>query len=358
MTGAAPGNSPRVPAPLLQLRGVEAGYASGGPGGGAHRVSRPIGLEVNSGEFICLIGPNGSGKSTLLRTLAGAQPALAGSVFVAGDDVGDIPRLELARRVAVVLTDPIDAWALTGHELVSLGRLPYLGWTGRLRARDQEAVDRALHRANATSLAPRPIRELSDGERQRVLLARALAQDASLLLLDEITAFLDLPHRLEVMRFLGELARDGTRSVILSTHDLELALRTADRIWLLPGDGTLVDGAPEDLAIAGDIDRSFAQFGVRFDLDTGHFDWQVERRGRVALLGEGHGALWASRALLRCGYQVVRPPDPAPMRIEVICGSSGHRWRLEVEDRAGTEEYDSLGGLARRLRRPDLPAGR
>jgi len=342
-----------VSEPLMELTRVEVGYAGSGPRGTPHLVSRPLDIHVEKGEFICLLGPNGSGKSTLLRTLAGAQGPLSGSIRILGDELASIPRRELAQRVAVVLTDPIHSWALSGYELVALGRLPYVNWSGRLSPHDHLAVEGALRRANATDLAHRPIQELSDGERQRMLLARALAQDASILLLDEITAFLDLPHRLEVMRLLGELVLDDRRSVILSTHDLELALRTADRIWLLPGDGSLLDGAPEDLVLSGDIHNAFAHYGVRFDADSGHFDWESHARGTVALTGEGRAAIWAARALRRCGFRVVTPPAPADARIRAISWEDGHRWILQRHGQ--TEEHLSLRGLTRSLRKATGP---
>lgn len=336
-----PGRSP------LELSGVELGYGTPGRDEGGHRVSAPLSVQVEPGELICLLGPNGSGKSTLLKTVAGAQKPLSGSVRLKGEEIGSISRRELARRVAVVLTDPIYGWSLTGYELVSLGRLPYLGWSGRLGAEDHRQVEAALRRSNAEELAPRLIGELSDGERQRLLLARALAQDASLLLLDEITAFLDLPHRLEVMRLMSEMVKEGWHSVVLSTHDLELALRTADRIWLLPGDGSLHDGAPEDLALSGALHGAFARFGVRFDPATGHFDWEGKQRGVVQLKGEGAAATWAERALRRCGFAVEDSADSAVATVVARSTEGRHEWMLEWA--GSVEKHLTLRTLTRSL---------
>jgi len=328
---------------LLELREVAMGYPGAGPA--SPPVVRPLSLTLGRGEVVCLLGPNGSGKSTLLRTVAGAQLPLAGAVRVGGEEVPRLSRRELARRIALVLTDPIYSWSLTGYEVAGLGRLPWVGWTGGLGAHDHAVVRSALETARALPLAARPIQELSDGERQRVLLARALAQEASLLLLDEITAFLDLPHRLEVMRLLGELAREGGRSVILSTHDLELALRTADRIWLLPGDGSLVDGGPEDLVLSGDIGRAFAQHGVRFDMDAGHFDWEVPVRGRALVAGEGREAHWTRRALRRSGFQVMDEGAEADVRIEVEGGEGAPSWTVEGKD--GVRRFTTIREVLR-----------
>jgi len=346
-----------TPPPLLELRAVEVGYTEAVRT--SHTIAGPLHLRVEPGELICLLGPNGSGKSTLLRTISNSQAALAGTVLFDGEPLVGIERRELARRVAVVLTDPLQSWALSGHELVALGRLPHVSWTGRLTAADETAVRDALHRARATELASRPVQELSDGERQRVLLARALAQQARLLLLDEITAFLDLPHRLEVMRLLAELVADGKQSVILSTHDLELALRTADRIWLLPGDGRLVDGAPEDLVLSGDIHRAFARFGVRFDPELGHFDWEVPQRGRVRLEGDDHYAAWTERALRRQGFRVERLGKGAGEEVTATVSITEDR-RWTVEQAGGVLECGTIAELVRALpdaRRPGAPAG-
>lgn len=231
-----------------------------------------IAVDVHQGEFICLIGPNGAGKSTLLRTLAGMQPPLRGSVQVMWDGA---PRplhvfapAERARQIAVVLTERVDVPAFSAREIVALGRTPYLDWTGRLRAVDHEAVNRALHAVDAAALATTPFYELSDGQRQRILIARALAQEPTLLILDEPTAFLDLPRRVEIMRLLRDLAHDAGCAVLLSTHDLELALRTADTLWVL-GDGRLIAGAPGDLAADGTVGRALLGHSAPVDIDGG-----------------------------------------------------------------------------------------
>ncbi len=359
-----------IPPVLLDLEQLIIGYPGQRRAGGGTRLastiptnlSLPLTARVRGGEFICLLGPNGAGKSTLLRTLAGAQPALSGSIRIGGAELGALDRRELARRVAVVLTDPVHAWSLTGYELAALGRLPYLPWTGRMGHSDRVAVQRSLAHANAIQLAARPVHELSDGERQRILLARALAQATPLLVLDEITAFLDLPHRLEVMRLLGELVQKGDRTVLLSTHDLESAIRTADRIWLLPGDGSLRDGAPEDLILSGDIHRAFARFGVRFDAESGHFDWEVTWRGCVELHGEGLMRKWTARALARLGIGLNEGGREARHNVAsgqlgtIRCPDSKGRATWELEHSGQVERFSTLLQLTRFLRDPASPS--
>src|SRR5207249_7894211 len=248
----------------LVARNLAAGYGS--------RVGlRDVGVCLAGGELACVLGPNGTGKSTLLRTLAGMQPRLAGSVELDGHDVQRLPARELARRVSVVLTERAEVGLLRAYDLVALGRYPYTGWAGRLRSHDHAVVAWALEATGASDLASRDVSELSDGERQRVMIARALAQEPVVLLLDEPTAFLDVARRVEVTTLLRRLARDTGRAVLFSTHELDLALRTADSVWLLDTAGRVRVGAPEDLVLDGSFARSFEVEGLTFDAAAGRF---------------------------------------------------------------------------------------
>lgn len=254
--------------PAVELAGLAIGYR--------HRrrpvpVAAGLTARARRGELTVLIGPNGAGKSTLIRTLAGLQPALGGRVLLDGADLTSLPRDELARRVAVVLTERIDPGLLSARELVGLGRIPHLGLGGRLGPSDEEIVDWALAATGAQHLASRPAAELSDGECQRVLTARALAQQPGLLILDEPTAFLDVSSRAALFGLLRELARDQRLAVVLSTHDLELALRVADRVWLMDPAGTLTDTIGEELMLSGRISAMFGNDTLHFDPASGMF---------------------------------------------------------------------------------------
>jgi iron complex transport system ATP-binding protein len=215
------------------------------------RVSCPVlehlDLHVAAGEVVCLIGPNGIGKSTLLRTMAAMQPPLSGAIEVDGRDVRQLGRLELARRLGIVLTDRPMVGALPARRVVEIGRYPYSGWFGTLGAGDRRVVDWAIDAVGARHLADRDFSLLSDGERQRILIARALAQEPVVMLLDEPTAFLDVPSRVDVMRLLRQLARDQGVAVVMSTHEVELAMRTADTVWLATPDRRLRVGPPSTL---------------------------------------------------------------------------------------------------------------
>ncbi len=310
-------------------------------------VAANVNVSLSGGELVCLIGPNGAGKSTLLRTLAGMQPPLNGQVRLMDDDIGGLKPQELARRLSIVLTERVSVGMLPVYELVALGRYPYTDWSGRLTPEDEAVVFRAIEAVGAVELARRQVGELSDGERQKVMIARALAQEPGLMLLDEPTAFLDLPRRVEIMRMLRELARSTGRAILLSTHDLDLALRTADRIWLMPMHGQVQVGAPEDLVLSGAFEAAFRSEGVEFDREIGSFRVSANGVGQVTLVGEGVDALWTRRALEREGFTVTA--NGATTRVEIVSQGGGTRWRVMANDTV--HEYDTLYSLLASLRK-------
>ena len=312
-------------AAILQARGLCIGYAP------RRRprleVAADLEVELFEGELVCLLGPNGAGKSTLVRTLAGLQKPLAGEVLLRGSDLHALTGGERARLLGLVLTERVDAGNLSAHALASLGRYPYTGWDGRLSPGDEEVVRWAIDAVGAGDLASRSVGELSDGERQKVMIARALAQEPAVLLLDEPTAFLDLPRRVEIVQLLRRLAGGRDRAVLLSTHDLDLALRCADRLWLLPPGGPLRTGAPEDLVLSGAFQRTFG--GVEFNPATGSFQLEQEPEAEVGLEGEGVAAIWTARALERAGFRVGAGGD-SPLAVELLQEESGTAWRLRT----------------------------
>lgn len=188
--------------------------------------------EAHDGMLTCLIGANGAGKSTLLRTIAGFQLPLEGTVLLGGDDVRALSPRQRAERMAVVLTDRPDVMCTTVWEMVATGRAPFTGFWGRLSGKDRDIVTRSLRLVGIEWMADRTVASLSDGERQKVMIAKALAQQTPIILLDEPTAFLDYPSRVEAMQLLLNIAHEEHKTVLLSTHDLDLAIHTADRLWL------------------------------------------------------------------------------------------------------------------------------
>jgi iron complex transport system ATP-binding protein len=296
-------------------------------------VANGMNVALRRGELVCLLGPNGAGKSTLMRTLTALQPPLAGRILLNGRETARISPRDLARELSVVLTDRIGVGMMDVYTLVSLGRQPHTDWTGRLRERDHTIVRESLRAVGAEALAARQVAELSDGERQRVMVARALAQEPAVMVLDEITAFLDLPRRVDVMRLLRDLARRQACAVLLSTHDLDLALRTADRVWLLGRDRVLRIGAPEELVLSGAFEHTFEGEGLVFDREQGAFLLASSPTSEVSLRGDGVATAWTARALERLGFRVRRdmPSDStAAAHIDIIETNGVVEWELQV----------------------------
>lgn len=252
----------------VRLEDVTTGYASARE---RVEVSRGLTATLPAGRLTCLLGRNGAGKSTLLRTLAAFQRPLAGRIMLGDTDLAEYTPSGLARKIGVVLTDRIQARELTVGELVALGRAPYTDTWGRMDAADREAVSRAMEMAGVTRMASRRVSSLSDGERQRAMIAKALAQETPVILLDEPTAFLDYPAKVEMMMLLGRLAAEGGRTVMLSTHDVELALQTCDHVWLLDRERGLTEGSPAEI----DLGEAFGSPNLTYD--------RAERRFRVLI---------------------------------------------------------------------------
>lgn len=226
----------------LTLHDLTIGYRDGRR---THRVAGPLTATLRSGTLTCLTGRNGTGKSTLLRTLAGFQPALEGTMLLDGRDMGTLARRERAATVSVVLTDRAEPEGLTARQVVAMGRTPYTNFWGTLGDDDRRMVDEAMEAVDIVALAPKAMTQLSDGERQKVMIAKALAQQTPLILLDEPTAFLDYPSKQAVTQLLHDLAARYDKMVLLSTHDLDIALRVADGVWHMDG-GTLSTLAPDE----------------------------------------------------------------------------------------------------------------
>ena len=313
----------------LQTRSLVVGY-------GARPVLGPLDLKLQAGEFTCLIGANGAGKSTLLRTLCSMQKPLSGEVHVQGRPLSTLSASARARMIAMVLTDRLDDVAMTGRELVALGRYPHLHWLARLSEYDHAIIEHALADADAVYLADKPLDAMSDGERQKVLFARALAQQPQLLILDEATAFLDLPRRVQTMHWLRHMAREKQIAVLLSTHDLELALRHADTFWLIDPNGVVRVGAPEDLALAGHLETTFRREGLTFDLSRGELHRHDVQTRSIRVEGNGVRHVWACRAVHRAGYVL-----DEQSALHLIVGES--RYLLQAPD--ASCDFGSLSEL-------------
>ncbi len=330
--------------PLVRIENLRVGYRQGKQ---SLELIRPFAQEVYPGELICLLGPNGSGKSTLMRTLSGLQKPLSGSIFIHGNNLFHYSRKALAKQLSLVLTERIRIGPMKVYHMLSLGRYPHLGWTGRLSDRDKSVIQEAVRQTGIDNFLERQVEELSDGETQKVMIARALIQDTPLIFLDEPTAHLDLPNRLEILELLRRLTREAGKTIILSTHELSLALRMADRIWLLQADQSLHTGSPEDLLWDGALGRAFAKPGYQFDEHTGSFfPEKTKALQELRLVGEaGRLADLTHLALQRLNYT---HQDQASLVLRWKQTDETCHWILE--DKSTTRIFDSISELSRYLR--------
>ncbi len=312
-----------------------------------------LNLGLEAGKVRALAGMNGAGKSTLLKTLGGLLPPLKGGVFLDGRRLEDWTRKERAKRIAMGAPNGLPQGFANVYDTVAMGRYPHTGWTGDLAPTDLEAVGQAVRLAGLEEMVARKVGTLSDGERQRVLLARALAQSTPVLLLDEPTAFLDLSHRVSLMERLRECFLKEDRLLVFSTHDLELAVRFADELLLVLPDGRLIQGLPEELALNGLIGEAFNDDGVVFDLREGRFQLEGKPGSRLALKGDPVGIRWTREAIRKYGWLSSEETGEAlvgGLRIVVDGGPGDWQWRIEVEDRE-PEVFERLADLLRRLGR-------
>ncbi|WP_075591222.1 ABC transporter ATP-binding protein [Labilibacter marinus] len=268
-------------------------------------LHQDINVKVKAGEFICLLGPNGAGKSTLIKTLSGFLKPINGSVWYGEDKIEDISEAHRAKKVSVVLTDRVEIQNLTVFELVALGRTPYTGFFGKLQKEDVDKVHKAIEEVGLAGYANKSIDKMSDGERQKAMVAKALVQETPFIILDEPAAFLDLPAKIEIMQLLRRLSHEKKRGILLSTHDLEMALQIADKIWLLAQGRTLQKGIPEDLVLSNDFKCFFEREGIEFDNVTGTFLYHRVERQQITIKGTGLASTWVSRALYRVGFEPV-----------------------------------------------------
>ncbi len=325
---------------VLETSDLSIGYSQGEEKDSV--VAEDLSLNLLRGELVCLLGPNGAGKSTLIRTLAGIDKPLAGKVLMEGVDAGSMMPRERARLTSVVLTDQAPSGMFTAYSVVALGRHPHTRWTGTLQDRDRSRIEWALKVVGAGSLSERQIGELSDGERQKVMVARALAQESKVLFLDEPTAFVDLPRRVELMQILRNLAHEQGLAILLSSHDMDLSIQCADQLWLMNSEGKIVKGYPEDLALGKQIAHAFQSDTVDWDSDEGRFRLHRRPARLASLEGEGSIALWTRRALARKGYGI-GSVEQAELEVIVTHLNGYPIWRVGIG--GAWKTFDSLESM-------------
>lgn len=275
-------------------------------------IHQGINLELRSSQITCLLGPNGSGKSTLIRTLCGLQSSLAGFVEINGKPVEKRSPDELSRLVSIVLTGESEISNINVFSMVAYGRSPYTGYFGKLSETDVKIVENALQSTGIEHLRHQKFETLSDGEKQKVMIAKSLAQETPLILLDEPTAFLDFPGKVEIMQLLRNTAREHQKAILLSTHDINLAIQFADCLWLMARDRPMITGTPEDLVLRGEIGSFFDKKQIRFETESGTFIFETDFKAKVCLTGNGTAHDWMAKALKRKGFEIIDPENSEP----------------------------------------------
>jgi len=288
---------------ILTTQHLSIGYSKKGK---TDIIQSGLDLQLRAGELVCLIGPNGSGKSTLLRTLTGLLKSLSGKTLIDGQDISKIKQHDKALMLSLVLTERVDIENTTVYNLVSLGRHPHSNWWGNVTGEEDQIIREAIEMVHMDHKMNQNINELSDGERQRAMIAKALAQDTPIIMLDEPTAHLDLPNRVEIMLLLHRLAHKTQKAILLSTHELDLALQAADRIWLMSKDNGVEFGVPEDLVFNGSFNRAFQSNSFFFNAANGNFSMNYPMTRKVWVSGDKTRMYWTLRAFARAGYMVVQ----------------------------------------------------
>lgn len=310
---------------LIAIEKLGIGYVAGKQ---QKLLASDMSAALEPGKLICLLGENGSGKSTLLRTLGGFQAALSGQVLLNGKSLAAYREGERARYFSIVLTDRVRIQNATVFEVVAYGRSPYTGLFGKLTTKDEQIVREVIVRCGMEHKIYAQLDALSDGERQKVMIARALAQDTPIILLDEPTAFLDFPARVEVMRLLRNIVSESGKTVLLSSHDLELACRMADTLWLLPKGGPLIDGSPEELLLQNKIQEIFCCHDVKFDQRSASFQLEPDCSRQVQAVAEGLPLILLQRAFARHGVEVRQVAKTNALLYLEVVPCQGYCFRL------------------------------
>lgn len=332
--------------PAIETTDLSIGYLL--KGGKRKVVHDRLNLRLYPGEVTCLLGLNGAGKSTLLRTLCGFQQPLGGEIRMVGKPLADYSQTNFSLTVGVVLTEKTNAGGITVYELVSLGRHPYTGFFGQLKKHDRVIIEQSLEAAGIAHKARNYVSELSDGERQKAMIAKALAQQCPIILLDEPTAFLDVTSRIETMVLLHKLAVEQQKAILLSTHDLDLAIQMGDCLWLQEKGRPMACGTPEDLIMSGAFESFFGKEGIVFDPSTGKLN-TVAPTSPIGVEGDYLVSYWVGNALIRNGY---RPSAVKEDRINVNC--AGARKLILSFPGGLTKEFPDVATLIKEIKLIDI----
>ena len=310
-------------------------------------VKSGISVYALKGELVALIGGNGVGKSTLLRTIAGFQPSMGGDVLIRGKQVNAYREKELALIMSFVSTEIIRVPNLSVFDLVSLGRYPHTNWFGKLLDEDRYIVEEAIKSVGLKGYENRMVNCISDGERQKAMIARTLAQNTDVIVLDEPTAFLDLSNKYEIVHILHELASEKGKTILFSTHDLTTAIAESDRMWVMLND-SVEQGSPEDLILNGDFESLFHSGHLFFDQEKGDFRIRKQTKRKAIVRGQGLAVNWTIKALERNGFEIIDSANVGEDFAFVTVDVEYPEWTVKHKEQ--TSKFASLLSVCRYLK--------
>lgn len=312
---------------LLEAKNLSVGYEK-------KSILTNLDLKISKGEMICLMGPNGSGKSTLLKSLVGILPFLSGEVQINGSRLDKIKKEELSKIVSIVLTNKGNVQGLTVEDVVRLGRFPHTNRFGKIQKSDRRIIKESIETLDLESIRGNLISELSDGQVQKVFIARALAQDTDLIILDEPTTYLDIANKMELMSTLSRISKEKGKTLLFSSHDWELALEMCPKAWLLDNSGKITMGAPEEFLYSGVMQKLFMNEKFFLNNKSGRFCELKSTPKEVFLSCEDVNIkYWSIHAFEKSGFEY---KEDAKLRIKFSEGN------FKIE---GGQSYETLADL-------------
>lgn len=317
---------------LLEAKGLTVGY-------GNKAILKDLDLKILKGEMICLMGPNGSGKSTLLKSLVGILPFIKGDIQILGQRIDKLKKDELSKIVSIVLTSKGDVQGLTVEDVVRLGRFPHTNRFGKLQRSDRLIIKESIETLNLENIRGSLISELSDGQVQKVFIARALAQDTELIILDEPTTYLDIANKMELMSTLTRISKEKGKTLLFSSHDWGLALEMCPKAWLLDNDGKVSMGAPEEFLYNGTMQKLFMNEKFFLNSSSGRFCELKSTPKEIFLSCEDSNIKnWALHAFEKCGYKF---SENSELRVSFSMG------KFKID---GGQSFDTLSDLLHKLK--------
>ena len=273
-------------------------------------VLSDLNFDIKEGELICLMGGNGCGKTTLLKTLSGLQDKLKGTIEIDSKEINSFNEIDLAQKISIVLTERLEVEHLSVFDIVKLSRFSHTNFWGTLSKKDLDIINDSILLLGIQDLKNKMFDELSDGQKQKVMICRALAQDTPILFLDEPTTFLDIPHKMEVVKILKKIAKEKNIAVFFSSHDWELVLEMCHQIWPISKTGKISIGTPEDFLLTREIEKTFPHDQFKLNFQKGNFQEDRDYFYSVEVTGDDERRVfWTNHFLEKSGFKIIKSSD-------------------------------------------------